>query len=183
VNWESHRKTSGVRWETIVASLAAALALVAIAFAAVIAVPQIIANLSSEASDGRTPFVLDATDRTADIVVPAGWIVVRESAATISVRSPDGVMRAHLDLVAESPAAIVDSRSDLAGSPVTEILASGLQATHADLRDGGLVAGVSTSASGDAVRVVVEFVPAPDQDVDVVAYRPAIASLLEGVRT
>jgi hypothetical protein len=33
------------------------------------------------------------------------------------------------------------------------------------------------------VRVVVEFVPAPDQDVDVVAYRPAIASLLEGVRT
>lgn len=161
------------RWEVALACAAAALVLAAIAAAALVAVPPTIANLASEVSDGRA-----ATDLgDAAVVVPADWVVTRDSQDAITVRTPDGALRASLESVDERPAEAV---ADAAGTVRAEVLASGLTAVHVDLDDGGVVAGVGEPDAAPSVRVVVEVRPAEGDEP--AAYRTAIGDLLEGIR-
>lgn len=161
------------RWELALACLAGVLVAVAVSFAAAAAVPPMLANLSTEVSDGRAPTSIGP----APVVVPADWLITRESADAVIVRTPDGALRARLDAVTGDPAATV-AGTDGAGPVRTEQLASGLTAVHADLDDGGLVAVVGPAGGGASVRVVAEL-PAPD---DAAGYRAAVGDLLEGVR-
>lgn len=159
------------RWEIALASVAAVTALLAVAFAAYVAVPPSIANLASEVADGRAETPVGG----AAVVAPSDWIVTRESTDAVTVRSPDGVLRARLDVVDASPGAIVATAA-ASSPPRTEVLASGLTAVHADL-EGGLIAGVGTADAAPSVRVTVEVA-----GTDVDAYRAAIGDLLEGIR-
>ena len=164
------------RWEIALACLGAVLVAGALALAALTAVPPTLANLASEVSDGRTPTTLG----DASIVVPADWIVRRESADAVEVRTPDGVMRARLDVVDETPSDVL-ADAGLAAGARTELLASGLTAVHADdgpADDGhGIVAGVGEPDSPPSVRVVAT-VSAPDA----AGYRAAVGQLMEGIR-
>lgn len=166
------------RWEVALACAAAALVLAAIAAAALVAVPPTIANLASEVSDGRAP--TDLGD--AAVVVPADWVVTRDSEDAITVRTPDGALRASLESIDESPADAVAADAVAAGGGAVraEVLASGLTAVHVDLDDGGVVAGVGEPDAAPSVRVVVEVRPAEGDEP--AAYRTAIGDLLEGIR-
>lgn len=165
---------AGRRWEIALAGVAGLIALIAVVFAAWVAVPPSLANLSSEVSDGVSETELGA----AAVVVPADWIVTRESADAVTVRTPDGVLHARLEAVDATPSEIV-----VAAAPSslerTELLASGLTAVHADV-PGGLVAGVGAAEAPPSVRVTVRFV---DREADSDAYRAAIGELLEGIRS
>ena len=163
------------RWEIALACAAGTLAIGAVAFAALVAVPPSLANLSSDVSDGASPRELG----DASVVVPAGWLVTRDSDDALTVRTPDGALRATLETVDETPADVVDEAAS-AQVPRSELLASGLTAVHADLDDGGVVAGVGDPDAAPSVRVVVEVRP-PDGAAPS-AYRTAIGDLLEGIR-
>lgn len=161
------------RWEIALACAAAVLVLAAVAVAALVAVPPTIANLSSEVSDGRDPTDLGG----ASVVVPADWVVTRDSEDAITVRTPDGALRASLESVDEKPGDVVAAT---AATPRSELLASGLTAVHVDLDDGGVVAGVGEPDAAPSVRVTVQVSPADGDEP--AAYRSAIGDLLEGIR-
>jgi hypothetical protein len=164
------------RWEIALAWLGATLVAVAVTLAAMTALPPSLANIASEVSDGRTATTLG----DASVVVPAGWIVRRESADAVEVRTPDGTLRARVDVVGETPSGVL-AAARLDGVVRTELLASGLTAVHADEAhaDGehGIVAGVGEPDLRQSVRLVVT-VDAPDA----AAYRAAVGELMEGVR-
>lgn len=162
------------RWEIALACAAAALVLAAVAVAAFVALPPTIANLSSEVSDGSDP--TDLGD--ASVVVPADWVVTRHSEDAITVRTPDGALRASLESVDERSGDVVAAAA--AGDPRSELLASGLTAVHVDLDDGGVVAGVGEPDAAPSVRVTVQVSPA--EGAEPAAYRSAIGDLLEGIR-
>ncbi|MFE5409286.1 hypothetical protein [Microbacterium sp. NPDC056569] len=166
--------TTARRWETALAYAAAGLVLAAVAIGAVAALPPTIANLSSEVSDGSAPTDLE----DASVVVPADWVVTRDAENAITVRTPDGALRARLESVDEKPGDVVADAA--AGAPRSELLASGLTAVHVDLDDGGVVAGVGEPDAAPSVRVVVEV--RPPEGGEPAAYRTAIGDLLEGIR-
>jgi len=161
------------RWDIALACVAGALIVAAVGVATAVALPPSLSNLASEVSDGVTATAVG----DASVVVPADWIITRESDDAISVTTPDGVLRARLDVVSETPAETVE-RSPASSALRTEMLASGLTAVHADFDDGGLVAGVGSPDARPSVRVVVEVRAAHDA----AQYRAAIGELLEGVR-
>lgn len=167
-------ETATRRWEVAVACVAATIALAAVAFAASVAVPPSLRNLASEVSDGRTEIEIGE----AAVVVPADWIVTRESTEALSVRTPDGVLRARLEAVDASPGEIVETAAPSLPHR-RELLASGLTVIHADVED-GLIAGVGSPEAAPSVRVDVEVV-APEGGAS--AYRAAIGDLLEGIRS
>ncbi|WP_342001312.1 hypothetical protein MRBLWH7_001781 [Microbacterium sp. LWH7-1.2] len=162
------------RWEIALACAAAAVVLAAVTIAAIVAVPPTIANLSSEVSDGSAPTDLGG----GSVVVPADWVVTRDSADAITVRTPDGALRARLESVDEKPGDVVADAG--VGASRSELLASGLTAVHVDLDDGGVVAGVGEPDAAPSVRVVVQVHPAEGDEP--AEYRTAIGDLLEGIR-
>ena len=164
-------------WDFVLAAVGAVAAAVLILVAALVAVPPMATNLSSEVSDGATAVPIG--DGVASVVVPEGWVVQRDGAAVIA-RTPDGGMTVRLG-AAEGDAAeelrrLLDSADGASGVDVgairAETLASGLQAVHADV-DGGVYAVVDVGG-GDLVTVVAT------SDGD---YRAALGQLLEGVRS
>ena len=171
---EARDETAARRWEGALAGVAGVIALVAVAFAASVAVPPSLRNLASEVSDGRTEIELGE----AAVVVPADWIVTRESTEAVSVRTPDGVLRARLEAVDASPGEIVETAAPSMPQR-RELLASGFTVVHADVED-GLIAGVGSPGAAPSVRVDVEVV-APEAGAG--AYRAAIGDLLEGIRS
>lgn len=164
------------RWSIALAALGAVLVVAFVAFAILTAAPPSAANLSSSTSDGVEPATLATADESAAIVVPKGWVVVREGDAHVVVLSPDGVMKVQVGLGAESAAEVVAGGDGVAGELRSETLASGLRVAHADLGTGGIFAAVEVP--GGVVWLRSELV----RDVDPAAYRPAFAALLEGVR-
>ncbi|WP_157524938.1 hypothetical protein [Microbacterium yannicii] len=169
------------RWEIALACLGAALVVAAVTVATMTALPPTLANIASEVSDGRTATTLG----DASVVVPAEWIVRRESADAVEVRTPDGALRARLDVVTETPSQVIED-AELEGVVRTEVLASGLTAVHADAGRAGegrgddelsIVAGVGEPALEPSVRVVVTVNAA-----DAPAYRAAVGALMEGIR-
>lgn len=172
---EARVRSTARRWEIPLACAAGALVIVGLAGAAAVAVPPVIANLSSEVSDGETETALG----DAAVVVPADWLITRDSDAAITVRTPDGALRARLDALDETPAAIVGAAAT-EGPPRVELLASGLTAVHADVDGDRLVAGVGEPDAAPSVRVVAE-VSAPEGEA-AADYRAAIGDLLEGIR-
>ncbi|MEV4687486.1 hypothetical protein [Microbacterium sp. LWH3-1.2] len=165
--------TTARRWEIALACTAAAVVLAAVTVAAIVAVPPTIANLSSEVADGSAP--TDLGD--ASVVVPADWVVTRDSDEAITVRTPDGALRARLESVDESPGDVVADAG--VGASRSELLASGLTAVHVDLDDGRVVAGVGEPDAAPSVRVVVQVHPTAGDEP--AAYRTAIGDLLEGI--
>lgn len=172
---EARVRSTVRRWELALACAAGALLTAGVVVAAAAAVPPVIANLSSEVSDGETETSLGE----AAVVVPADWLITRDSDGAITVRTPDGALRARLDALDETPAAIVGSTPGQ-GPQRVELLASGLTAVHADLDDGRLLAGVGETDAAPSVRVVAE-VSVPDGGASA-DYRAAIGDLLEGIR-
>ena len=155
------------------ACAAGGLVVAGLAVAAVVAVPPMIANLTSNVSNGSAPIELGG----AAVVVPADWRITRDADDAITVQTPDGSLSARLEAVDEKPADVV---ADAAGAPRSELLASGLTAVHVDLDGGGVVAGVGEPDAAPSVRVVVEVTPPEGQEPT--AYRTAIGDLLEGIR-
>jgi len=173
---DARRGSTARRWEIALACAAALLVIAGVAFAASVAVPPTIANLASEVSDGTAATELG----DASVVVPAEWVITRDSADAITVRTPDGALRASLQTVHEKPADAVAQGAGADAAPRSELLASGLTVMHADLDDGDLVAAVGTPDAAPSVRVVVQVRP-PDGGAPA-AYRAAIGDLLEGIR-
>ncbi|MCP2635272.1 hypothetical protein K0817_001660 [Microbacterium sp. HD4P20] len=171
---EDSRSSVARRWEIGAAWLGAALAATGVVVAAMTALPPSLENLSSEVSDGVTAVPIGDG---AEVVVPADWILTGEGGGNVAVRTPDGVLTARLETVERDAAEIIAETPDVEGAARSELLASGMSATHADLADGGVVAVVAGPEGGDAVLVVVEV----GAD-DAAEYRPAIADLLEGIR-
>jgi hypothetical protein len=174
VTGDSQGRTIARRWELAAACVGAALAVGAIVLALTTALPPSLENLASEVADGDTTI---AVADGAEVVVPADWIVTRSSDA-VTVRTPDGGLRALLDVVDEDAASVLAATPGIDGATRSEHLASGLTAFHADLSDGGIVAVVGSVDGGDSVRVVIELGTA----ADISAYRPAVGDLLEGIR-
>jgi len=183
----SHAPTARASSSPLRPTQPTALALAILAFLAVaafcvvgaaVAVPPSLVNLSSATSDGTTPYALQAGGAEVDVVVPAGWIVRRESERMITVTTPDGVMTARVDLVDENSDAVVSGHPDLASHVRSEVLPSGREVVHADAAGGAVVAavGVLGRALSPSVRVVATADPSSMSD-----YRPALAQLLEGV--
>ena len=171
---DSHRSAAR-RWEVGAAWLGAALATAGIAAAVMTAAPPVLENLASEVADGATPVPIG---NDAEVVVPADWIVTGHAGDAVAVRTPDGVLRAQLEAAADEDAtAILSETPGVQGTARSELLASGMNAVHADLEDGGYVA-VVEGPDGANVRVLFEV-----RGGDIATYRPAIAHLLEGIRT
>lgn len=162
------------RWDVGAAWLGAALATAGIVAAVMTALPPVLENLASEVADGVTAVPIGDD---AEVVVPADWIVATHAGDEVSVRTPDGVLRAQLEAADEDATAIFSATAGAQGEARSEQLASGMSTVHADLADGGYVA-VVTGPDGANVRVVIEV-----RGGAIAAYRPAIAHLLEGIRT
>jgi len=173
----TRRNDRSRRWELLVATVAGLILTVSLALALAIAVPPMLVNLSTEVSDGTKPFEISSRDgtavTTAEITVPAGWVVQRKD-DTLLVRTPDGVMNAVVEAVAEVASADRSPRE-------TEVLASGLTVVHADLvRGAGVVAAVSCHRGEQPGATVVVTTRIRDGG-DAEMYRPALAALLEGI--
>ncbi len=164
------------RWEIAGALLGGALTVAFVALAAAAAVPPSLANLASEVSDGITPVAI--ADR-AEVVVPADWIVIRDGADALSVRTPDGALHARLDVVTADAAAVVAGDEHAGGPARSETLASGMTVVHVDTPD-GMLAAVSNHLGAESVRVRVTM--ADGEAESLAAYRPAVGDLLEGIR-
>lgn len=161
-------------WDVVLALVGAVGAAVLIALALGAAVPPVMANLSSEVSEGQT--VVPIGDGRAEVVVPAGWVVQRSGGA-VTALTPDGVLSARLDLVSGDPRSIVEDALDGAGVLREETLASGREIVHADAAADLLYAAIPIDAT-TAVRVVAETL----EGHAIAEYRAALAGLLDGVR-
>ncbi len=163
-------------WDFVLAAVGAVATVALILVAALVAVPPMATNLSSEVSNGATAVPIG--DGPASVVVPEGWVVQRDGAAVIA-RTPDGGMTVRLE-AAEGDAAeelrVLLEAAEADGADVgtirAETLASGLRAVHTDA--GGAVYAVIDVGGGDLVTVVATS----DSD-----YRAALGQLLEGVRS
>lgn len=172
---EDSRGSVAHRWEIGAAWFGAALATAGIVVAGMTALPPSLENLASEVSDGHTAVPVG---NSADVVVPADWILTRDGADAVAVRTPDGVLRARLESVPHGAATGLAGSPGVEGATRSELLASGMKATHADVAGGGYVALVEDPETGENVRVVIEV-----RGSDLSAYRAAIGHLLEGIRT
>lgn len=148
-----------------------------LALAVATAGPPALRNLSTEVSDGVTPYAVGGGG--AQITVPAEWIVQREGAESLVIRTPDGALtsRVTADADAHDPGeALTDLRAEhaaAAADPVrTETLASGVRVVHADSGDAVYAA---VAGKPDVITVIATT------DGDSRAYRAALAQLLEGV--
>ncbi len=166
------------RWETLLAGIIAFAVAGLLVFAAIVAVPPMLHNLSAATSDGVTAVALSGG--TGGVVVPEGWHVQRGGDAPLDVHTPDRVLAVAFSVADGEPGAVLRAMLDEAGAagPVrTETLATGLRLIHADVGEDQLYAVVAT-AEGGAVRVVARV----SEEGDLHAYRAALAQLLEGVR-
>lgn len=169
------------RWSTVLAIVGAVLVALFVALAVIVAVPPTVSNLASTVSQGDEPVQLETPTASAQVVVPAGWLVTRAGDDGLVVLSPDGVLRVRMTLTEGTPLDVVTATDGRVGEPRSETLASGLAVVHSDLADGGIVAGVAVP--GGVVRVQSELIPSDgDGDVDPAAYRPAFAQVLDGIR-
>lgn len=164
------------RWAVVFASVGALLVVAFAAFAILIAGPPSAANLASTTSDGVEAERLATPVAEAGVVVPEGWVVVRDGDADVVALTPDGAMKVRIVLTEGSAEALVIRTDGRVGDPREEQLASRLPVVHADLDDGGIVAAMDVA--GGVVVLQSELLA----DVDPAIYRPAFAELLEGVR-
>lgn len=173
-------------WSLAFALVGAVAVIALIAAAALVAVPPSLANLASSTADGVTAEPVGASADAA-IVVPAGWIVVRESEEEILVRTPDAALEARVravsvpaeEALAAAVPGIVDEIGAAPGTERRETLASGTFAVHVDVVPSVTVAAVAESAEARGSVVVETRIR---DDVDTARYRAALAQLLDGVR-
>ena len=166
-------------WVVVLSTLGALLIAAFIVSAAVTAVPPAAANLSSAVSDG-SPIALESDTARGAIAVPAGWVVHRDGDARLVARTPDGGLLARVAIVRADADAFVEEHADRSGPLRRETLASGLPVVHADAADGGVVAAVILP--GGALVTLTSEITSEAERSDA-AYRPALAQLLDGVRS
>jgi hypothetical protein len=143
--------------------------------------PRVLPNIGAEVAVGDTVETLRGDGVSARITVPDGWVARRawQRDDEISVRSPDGGVEVTLRAVAEDAAAAaagVRGAVPDSAALVTERLASGLSAVHAEADGDGVVVAAVGAASGASVSVVARADPER-----LTAYRPVIARVLEGI--
>lgn len=173
-------------WAMGAAIVGALLVAAVVAVGALVAVPPSMANLASSTADGVAAEPLDA-DAGGAVVVPAGWIVVRESEEEILVRTPDAALEARVRAASvpaeEALAAAVPGIADEIGAAPSaerrETLAAGTFAVHVDVGPSVTVAAVAESAEARGSVVIEARIR---DDVDPARYRAALAQLLDGVR-
>ena len=175
-------------WAMGAAIVGALLVAAVVAVGALIAVPPSVANLASSTADGVAAEPLGAgADAGAAVIVPAGWIVVRESEEEILVRTPDAALEARVraasvpaeEALAAAVPGIADEIGAAPGAERRETLASGTFAVHVDVDPSVTVAAVAESAEARGSVVVETRIR---DDVDPARYRAALAQLLDGVR-
>ena len=172
-------------WAMGVAIVGALLVAAVVAVGALIAVPPSVANLASSTSDGVAAEPLGA-DAGAAVVVPAGWIVVRESEEEILVRTPDAALESRVraasvpaeEALAAAVPGIADEIGAAPGAERRETLAAGTFAVHVDVGPSVTVAAVAESAEARGSVVIEARIR---DDVDPARYRAALAQLLDGV--
>lgn len=173
-------------WAMGAAIVGALLVAAVVAVGALVAVPPSMANLASSTADGVAAEPLDA-DAGGAVVVPAGWIVVRESEEEILVRTPDAALEARVrpasvpaeEALAAAVPGIADEIGSAPGAERRETLAAGTFAVHVDVYPSVTVAAVAASAEARESVVVETRIR---DDVDPARYRAALAQLLDGVR-
>lgn len=175
-------------WAMGAAIVGALLVAAVVAVGALIAVPPSVANLASSTADGvaAEPLSADA-DAGGAVVVPAGWIVVRESEEEILVRTPDAALEARVraasvraeEALAAAVPGIADEIGAAPGAERRETLAAGTFAVHVDVGPSVTVAAVAESAEARGSVVIEARIR---DDVDPARYRAALAQLLDGVR-
>lgn len=163
----------------VFAWIAAAVVAACLAFAAFAAIPPSLSNLASDGSDGETPYLLETDGVRAEVIVPSGWTVVRESADAVTVRTPDGVLSTRIDLSDDAPDAVVAGEPDVSTAPRAEVLSSGRDVLHADLGSRGVVAAVGVL--GRDVSPSIRIVATVDDAHTMTDYRRALGMLLDGV--
>jgi hypothetical protein len=147
--------------------------------------PRVLPNLQARVAAADTVEELRRGEASARLTVPEGWVASRGwgDDAALVLRSPDGELSVTVEIADAPPSVAFDEQArdaprahDL-GQAVTERLASGLDAVHADARDAGMlvaaVGGRSTSSVALVARAPAERLP---------AYRAAIAALLDSIR-
>ncbi len=151
-------------WDLALAATGALLVALLCVLAAITAVPPMLRNLASEASDGIAPVSLPGG---VDVVVPRAWTVQRDGEDAVIVHTPDGGMSARLE---------AGDRSLSEDPSRTETLVSGLRVVHTDVGSDAVHAVVATDHG--TVRVVATA----GEGRRMADYRPALGQLLEGVR-
>ncbi|WP_341577774.1 hypothetical protein [Microbacterium schleiferi] len=165
---------------TLVAAGAVGVALFLV-MVGVVVIPPALANLRTEVASAQTPMVVGSEGESVTVAVPDGWLITRQDDAHAVITSPDRGMTVAVELSADEPAAAASAAG--VASPLVETLASGLTVAHgapvaaADQDPATipvLIAAVGPVAGGSIVFSV------SSDDLD--RYRPALASLLEGVK-
>jgi hypothetical protein len=168
-------------WELSIAIAAGAGVLAAVAFAIAVALPPTIVNLRTAISDGVSPFILEQSNASAEVTLPADWIVERKDAADLLVWTPDGRMSAIVTLTLAAPLTALEDVVDVDAALRTEVLASGLTVVHADRRGrDGVAAAVSLADTDTGGPTLLVATTVPD-DADPDDYDLALAELLDGV--
>ncbi|WP_435526951.1 hypothetical protein [Microbacterium aurantiacum] len=174
-------------WAMGAAIVGALLVAAVVAVGALVAVPPSMANLASSTADGVASEPLDAdADAGGAVVVPAGWIVVRESEEEILVRTPDAALEARVraasvpaeEALAAAVPGIADEIGAAPGAERRETLAAGTFAVHVDVGPSVTVAAIAESAEARESVVIEARIR---DDVDPARYRAALAQLLDGV--
>lgn len=179
----SHRsaRPATAWWIWMLTAIGAVGLLIAAVVVGIVVLPPAIANLRTHVATAADPLVLGAGEASVTIAVPDGWLVTPTDDTHAIVATPDRGMTVEVEVTPGDPAQAAADAG--VSSAMVETLASGLTAAHGSPAPTGgqdaesgpvLVAAVGPVAGGS----VVFTVSADDLDT----YRPALASLLEGVR-
>lgn len=165
------------RWRGALIVTGAVVVVVAVAGFAL--VPVVLPWMQTTVAETDRTIRLSAGERTASLLVPAGWSVQRESdeSPTVVVRTPDAALALTVDLV---PGASVDAVAATAvegrGAVRVEQTSEGTALAHAEA-PGVLVAAVSASDGSASARVIARADPERRE-----SYDAEIAGLLDTVR-
>lgn len=178
-NSASQRRTPW--WVWTLAGVGAAGVVAFLVVIGLVVVPPALANLRTQVASAQDPLVIGSEAASVVIAVPDGWLITHPDDAQTLIATPDRGMIVDVTLAAGDPSAAAAAAG--VASPLVETLASGLTVAHgppvpAADEDAAnvpaLVAAVGPVAGGSVVFTV------SSDDLD--RYRPALASLLEGVR-
>ncbi|GAA1687824.1 hypothetical protein GCM10009808_01020 [Microbacterium sediminicola] len=152
---------------------------------ALIALPPVLANLSTHTA--LVDETVTSDDGHVQAIAPAGWTVQSPwlDGGLLTLGSPDGMLRVDIRAADADPQAAFDiatAAEDAAGtpleSPVTETIDGGRVIVHAETADQRIVV-VAVGEPGTSPSAIVTAQVSPEATDD---YLPALAELLPGIR-
>ena len=162
-NSASQRRTPW--WVWTLAGVGAAGVVAFLVVIGLVVVPPALANLRTQVASAQDPLVIGSEAASVVIAVPDGWLITHPDDAHTLIATPDRGM-----IVDVTPAAGDPSAAAAAAGVASPLAAADEDAANVP----ALVAAVGPVAGGSVVFT------ASSDDLD--RYRPALASLLEGVR-